>query len=245
VTGHGVATWAGSRSGVSDSGGSMAHRCAHGSPSLWLDRSRRRPRRLVLGVVLPPMEPRPEDLDDAGLAGAIGRGDQAALAEVYRRHGGLVLGLARRVLVDAQQAEEITQEVFLRLWDRSERFDASRGTLRSFLARDAHGRAVERVRSEEARRRREDRHERELGDPGPDAEADAWQQLRSSAVQDALAELSDGERRAITLAYFGGHTYRQVATLLDLPEGTIKSRIRLGLAKLADKLQATGLGTYP
>lgn len=191
------------------------------------------------------MEPLTQELDDARLVDAVGCGDQHALAEVYRRHGDGVYGLARRVLNDPAMAEEITQEVFLRLWDEPHRFDASRGALRSFLLRQAHSRAVERVRSEEARRRREDRVDREASPQVLDVEAQALDGLSNQAVADALASLSEGERQAIVLAYFGGHSYRDVALRLDLPEGTVKSRIRLGLAKLADRLQAAGHGTQP
>jgi RNA polymerase sigma-70 factor (ECF subfamily) len=191
------------------------------------------------------MEPQLKDLDDASLVAAVGRSDERALQELYERHGPAVYGLARRVLVDPDRAEEVVQEVFLRLWNEPERFDPSRGKLRSYLNRQAHSRAVERVRSEEARRRREERHDRENLDPTYDVEVEAWALIRSELVKEALDDLSDGERQAITLAYFGGHTYREVAVMLDLPEGTIKSRIRLGLNKLADRLEATGLGARP
>ena len=188
------------------------------------------------------MEPQLKDLDDASLVAAVARSDELALQELYQRHGAAVYGLARRVLVDPDRAEEVVQEVFLRLWNEPERFNPTRGQLRSFLNRQAHSRAVERVRSEEARRRREERHDRENVGPAYDVEIEAWELIRSELVKEALDELSDAERQAITLAYFGGHTYRDVAVMLDLPEGTIKSRIRLGLGKLADKLDATGLG---
>jgi RNA polymerase sigma-70 factor (ECF subfamily) len=189
------------------------------------------------------MDPTDDELDDADLVDAIGRRDEQALAEVYRRHGDAVYGLARRVLNHPSMAEEITQEVFLRLWDQPDRFDAERGALRSFLLRQAHGRAVERVRQEEARRRREERVDREARPELPDVERQAISGLSNREVADALAALSEGEREAIVLAYFGGHSYREVAVHLDLPEGTVKSRIRLGLAKLADRLDASGFGT--
>lgn len=188
------------------------------------------------------MDLRLDELDDADLVTAVARSDQLALQELYTRHGAAVYGLARRVLVDAERAEEVVQEVFLRLWNEPGRFDPARGALRSFLNREAHSRAIERVRSEEARRRREERHERERAEPPRDVEVEAWELIRSALVKEAMAELSEGERQAITLAYYGGRTYREVAVELDQPEGTIKSRIRIGLTKLADKLEATGLG---
>jgi len=191
------------------------------------------------------MDPLNHELDDARLIDAITRGEQHALAEAYRRHGDSVYGLTRRVLVDGAMAEEVTQEVFLRLWEEPHRFDPDRGALRSFLLRQSHSRAVERVRSEEARRRREDRVDRETVPARPDVEQQAMAGLSSDALADALATLSPGEREAIVLAYFGGHSYRDVAIRLDLPEGTVKSRIRLGLAKLADRLEASELGMNP
>jgi RNA polymerase sigma-70 factor (ECF subfamily) len=190
------------------------------------------------------MRPDRQDLDDATLVTAVGESDQLALKELYRRHGPALQGLARRVLVDADRADDVVQEVFLRLWNEPERFDPARGALRSYLYRQTHSRAVERVRSEEARRRREERHDREKAEAAYDVEVEAWALIRSELVKEALAQLAEGERDAITLAYFGGHTYREVATMLDLPEGTVKSRIRLGLNKLADRLEATGLGAH-
>lgn len=191
------------------------------------------------------VDPLTDELDDARLVSAVCRGDQNALADIYRRHGDGVFALVTRVLKDRAMAEEVTQEVFLRLWNEPERFDVQRGALRSFLLRQAHSRAVERVRSEEARRRREDRVDREAVVVGPDVEQQALAGLGSDAVTEALASLSSAEREAIVLAYFGGHSYREVAARLDLPEGTVKSRIRLGLAKLADRLEASGLGSQP
>jgi RNA polymerase sigma-70 factor (ECF subfamily) len=191
------------------------------------------------------MDPLNHELDDARLIEAVLGRDQQALAEVYRRHGDGVFGLTRRVLADGAMAEEVTQEVFLRLWDEPHRYDPDRGALRSFLLREAHSRAVERVRSEEARRRREDRVDRENVPTPPDVEQQALDDLSSEALTEALGTLSEGERQAIVLAYFGGNSYREVALRLDLPEGTVKSRIRLGLAKLADRLDATGLGMHP
>lgn len=182
-----------------------------------------------------------QDASDAALVVAIGRWQQDALAEVYRRHGGAVFHLARNVLSDASRAEEIVQEVFLRLWNSPERFDPDRGSLRSFLLVQAHARSVDVVRSDVARRDREDRMSREAATAGYDLEHEALDLVVGEHVKDALAALSDGERRAIELAYFGGHTYREVARVLGEPEGTVKSRIRSGLVRLRGALDAAGV----
>jgi RNA polymerase sigma-70 factor, ECF subfamily len=191
------------------------------------------------------MERRPEDLDDAELVRVILDGDARALEEVYARHGAAVYGLARRVLADNERAEDVVQEVFLRLWNQPERFDPQRGALRSFLNRETHSRAIERRRSDSARYAREERHDRERVEPAYDLEAAALDTIRSESMRSAIAELSDGERAAIAMAYFGGRTYREVAIELGQPEGTIRSRIRLGLNKLAGKLEASGMRATP
>jgi len=183
-----------------------------------------------------------ESMSDNALVVAVARFDEEALRVLYDRHGRAVFGLARRLLGDAARAEELLQDVFVRLWQRPERFDAGRGELRGFLLRETHGRAVDRLRSDAARTRREDRHQREQIDHAADIEREVWDIIRTEKMKDAIATLSPGERDAIMLAYFDGYTYREVAVRLGEPEGTIKSRIRLGLKKLADKLEATGLG---
>lgn len=189
------------------------------------------------------MERRPGDASDTALIVAVGRGDQQALAELYRRHAGVVLGMARRIIAERAQAEDVVQDVFVRLWERPERFDPDRGSLRAFLVRDAHGRAVDRLRSDQARHRREERHERTTtGEGHIDLDREVWNLVRSEKVRTAIADLAPGEREAILLAYYGGFTYREVATLIGAPEGTVKTRIRSGLQKLAGKLDAAGLG---
>jgi RNA polymerase sigma-70 factor (ECF subfamily) len=179
---------------------------------------------------------------DAALVVAIGRWREDALAEVYRRHGGAAFALALRLLNDRQLAEEVLQEVFLRLWNTPERFDPERGSLRSYLLAQTHGRAVDLLRSETARRRREEREARESTAFGADIEREVIDLTVSEKVKEVVAGLPADERKAIELAYFGGHTYRQVAVLLDAPEGTVKSRIRSGLRRLRTDLAEAGVG---
>lgn len=173
---------------------------------------------------------------DAQLVIAVSRFDQAALAELYRRHASPLYGLARRLLVDRTLAEEVVQEVFLRLWDRPERYDPERGSLRSFLLAQCHGRAVDLLRSEIARRSREERDADGNRASGPDVELEVLDMTIATQVRAALAVLTPPEKDAIELAYLGGHTYRQVADMLGEPEGTVKSRIRSGLRKMRHQL---------
>ena len=175
------------------------------------------------------------------LAARIQAGDEAALADAYQRYSGLVFGVARSVLRDDAMAEEVTQEVFIFLWEHPDRFDPARGTMRSWIGMLAHRRSVDRVRSEVRRTRTETR----VAPPEPVTRAQAevddevartWV---AGHVRDALEQLPSEQRDAIVLAYYGGRTFRQVAVELAIPEGTAKSRLRLGLAKLADLLGST------
>lgn len=183
------------------------------------------------------------EASDAALVVAIGRWRQDALAEAYRRHAGAVFALARRLLGEPGGAEEVVQEVFLRLWHAPDRFDAERGTLRSYLLAQAHGRAVDRLRSDTARRRREEREARETAESGYDLEHEVADLATAEHVRAALRALPQPERRAIELAYFAGYTYKEVAALLGEPEGTVKSRIRSGLRRLRGDLAEVG-GTW-
>ncbi len=178
------------------------------------------------------------DAADSALVVAIGRWREDALAEAFRRHAGAVHGLARRILGDGAAAEEVVQEVFLRLWRDPDRFDPSRGSLRSYLLAQSHGRAVDIQRADSSRRRREERDARRQGDGGYDIEHEVWDLAVAEQVQQAMRTLPETERRAIELAYFGGYTYREVAALLEQPEGTVKSRIRSGLQRLRGHLTA-------
>jgi RNA polymerase sigma-70 factor (ECF subfamily) len=179
--------------------------------------------------------------DDVGLVIAIARYNGDAFAEAYRRHAGAVFALAQRLLWERALAEELVQETFLRLWEHPDRFDQARGSLRSFLLMDAHARGVDRIRSDSRRREREERTARAAVVADYDLDLEAYDLDVAEQVREVMATLSEGERRAIELAYFGGHTYREVARILGEPEGTIKSRIRTGLMRLRTQLLDRGI----
>jgi len=166
--------------------------------------------------------------------------DPSALSDLYDQFGSYVFGLAARVIGDRHAAEDVTQEVFLSLWERPEVFEPSRGRLRTFLGTLAHRRAVDLVRREEARRRRAAR-EAATTTPIPDVGELAVAIVTAEEVRAEVSRLPSEQRAAIELAYFGGRTYRQVAEELGIPEGTAKSRMRLGLGRIAQALEARGV----
>jgi len=178
---------------------------------------------------------------DASLVARIAVGDERALRTVYERYSPLVYGLARRVTASTAYAEEITQEVFVYLWQNPDRFDAERGTLRAFLGAMTHRRSVDEVRRNTRRVAREDR----VGQDASNLDVlDIGEGIERSQtaerVRAAVLSLPEQQREAVLLAYFGGCTFRQVAERLSIPEGTAKSRLRLGLGKLAGLLEGLG-----
>lgn len=161
-------------------------------------------------------------------------GDDRALAAAYDQHADVVFGLARRVTRDEQLAGEITQDVFTYLWELPGRVDLARGSLRSYLAVVTHRRAVDAIRRNERRMRIEAAAAPHEYEDGPEDEVVAaatvsWQHDR---LVHALAELPSEQRRAVELAYYDGLSYKQVARTLGIPEGTVKSRLRLAMARL-------------
>jgi RNA polymerase sigma-70 factor (ECF subfamily) len=177
---------------------------------------------------------------EALLVARIAAGDDGALASLYDRFAALVHGIAFRVTCERGLAEEVVQDVFTALWERPGAFDPERGSVRTWLATLAHRRAVDRVRaSERARRRELASATADVADVDVAAEGEAADlSARLWAAVDALPE---DQRDAVRLAYAEGRTYREVAGLLGIPEGTAKSRLRLGLQKLAGVLGAQEL----
>ena len=170
---------------------------------------------------------------DNALVERLRAGDTEAMSTVATRHRSAVRAAANRI-VDAHAADDVAQDVLLRLWLRPSRFDPSRGSLRAFLVKDATGRALDRLRSDGARSRRErrDRPVEERAQPDDLLLA----RCQSDTVRAALLAIPKAERVAILLAFYGSLPYRTVAIVLCVPEGTTKTRIRSGLRRLATTL---------
>ena len=163
--------------------------------------------------------------------------DESALRQAIDLYGDAVYGMARRVLVDQSLAEEVAQDTFLALWRRPGAFDPSRGSLQGFLAGIARNKAIDAVRKEESARRSRDALIAEAEEPSTIPRGDEYLDERYEMLA-ALRELSEVQREAIVLAYFGGRTYREVAEELGIPEGTAKTRLRDGLIRLRQVLEA-------
>jgi len=165
----------------------------------------------------------------------VARGDQKAFEQVYDRLAGPVYGLIRKVVRDPAQSEEVAQEVLLEVWRSASRFDPARGSATSWVMTIAHRRAIDRVRSASAEAQRDHKSAAAAAVLSPDEVADAVEaSLDRERVRRCLNSLTELQRESITLAYYGGYTYRQVAGLLNVALGTIKTRIRDGLIRMRD-----------
>ena len=179
-------------------------------------------------------------VDLEGLLERVSRGDTAAFEELYERVAGSVFGIIRRVLRDPAQSEEVAQEVLVEIWRSASRFDRARGTATTWIHTMAHRRAIDRVRAAQASHDREERVAVRDHQPAYDVVAEAVvTRLEQEQVRQCLESLTDLQRESVTLAYYGGYSYSEVAGLLDAPLGTVKTRMRDGLIRLRDCLGVT------
>ncbi|SNS48671.1 RNA polymerase sigma-70 factor, ECF subfamily [Geodermatophilus pulveris] len=176
----------------------------------------------------------------ADLVLRIRAGDRRAVDDLYDRYSRPAFSLARRVLGDDVLAEDVVQDVFLSVWRDPGAFDAARGSFSSWLMAMVHHKAVDAVRREESQRRRQGRAEDELTLAEPtatrDVEDEAWSRVVSEQVRGALGSLPAAQREALTLAYYGGYTQREVAALTSTPLGTVKTRMLAGMRRLREEL---------
>jgi RNA polymerase sigma-70 factor (ECF subfamily) len=172
--------------------------------------------------------------DAEQLLGRVGRGDEQAFAALYDLLGAAVYGLARRVVRDPARAEEIAQEVFIQVWQSAARFDPSRGSAKGWVLTLAHRRAVDAVRHDQAATNRENRYDWSSGPDFDEVEETVSTTLEHEQVRRCLDGLTELQREAVNLAYYNGHTYAEVAQVLDTNPATIKTRIRDGLVRLRD-----------
>ena len=171
------------------------------------------------------------------LLARVGRGDRHAYQALYDQAVGAVYGSVRRVLRNSALAEEVAQEVMLELWRLAPRFDPQRGSAAAWIITMARRRAIDRVRSEQAAAdRAEALSHLEEATPFDVVSESVIEQDEQARIRARLASLTDLQREAIEMAFVGGRTYREVAEALDLPLGTVKTRIRDGLLRLADAM---------
>jgi len=179
----------------------------------------------------------PAALEDAELLQRVGAGDEDAIEALYERYGGSCYRLARRILDDAQLAEDVVQQVFLALWQGSG-YDPRRGAVSTWLLSVTHHKAVDVVRREGTRRRRTTSDQtlldRASGGPGPEDES--WARWRAERTRDALRSLPAEQREVLLLAYYGGYTQREIADMTGLPLGTVKSRTLGAMRRMRDRL---------
>ncbi|MEA2447005.1 MAG: polymerase sigma-70 factor, subfamily [Actinomycetota bacterium] len=176
--------------------------------------------------------------EDAALAERLLVRDEAALRTAIDAYGDVVYGMARRIVIEPSLAEEVAQDTFLALWRRPGAFDSARGSLQAFLAGIARNKAIDLVRREESLRRTKDSLLAEAEQASEEVVLNERVEERQEVLA-ALRGLTEVQREAIVLAYFGGRTYREVAVELDIPEGTAKTRLRDGLIHLRELITSS------
>ncbi|MEP6481816.1 MAG: sigma-70 family RNA polymerase sigma factor [Rhodoglobus sp.] len=167
----------------------------------------------------------------------VANGDKRAFAELYDLMSPRVFGLIRRVLRDQAQSEEVAQEVFLEIWQTAARFDSNKGGASTWIFTMAHRRAVDRVRSSQSSRNRDTRIGIRDYSPDYDHVAETIEtRIEHERVEQAMSRLTELQRQAVSLAYYGGYSHSEVAEMLSVPIGTVKTRLRDGMIRLRDEL---------
>ena len=196
--------------------------------------------RVTMGAVTRPARPPEGSSPDADILRRIVAGDPGAVDDLYDRFRRPAFSLARRILADDTLAEDVLQDVFLSVWRDPGAFDGRRGSFASWLMSMFHHKAVDSVRREESQRRRRTLAEDDLALQAPmstrDVEEEAWVRSEAERVRTALGDLPDPQREALTLAYYGGYTQREVAALTGAPLGTVKTRMLAGMRRLKEGL---------
>jgi RNA polymerase sigma-70 factor (ECF subfamily) len=167
----------------------------------------------------------------------VARGDQAAFGELYDQVAPRVLGLVKRLLIDHSQSEEVTQEIFLEIWQTASRYEASRGGALTWIMTMAHRRAVDRIRASQAGRDRDTKIGIRDLEVAFDHVAETVEvRIEHERVEKAMTRLTELQRQAVSLAYFGGYSHSEVADMLHVPLGTVKTRLRDGMIRLRDEM---------
>jgi RNA polymerase sigma-70 factor (ECF subfamily) len=174
-------------------------------------------------------------LADENLISFVGQGDAEAFTILYDRHGRAAFSLAYRVMGERQAAEDLVQDAFLKLWRSATSFRPERGSVRTWILSIVHNRGIDQLRSQVSRRRTQDKIEASAPRSQPsEAFAEAWRNSQRDQVREAMNTLPPEQLKILELAYFSGYTHVQISGLLDVPLGTMKGRMRLGLKKMRD-----------
>ena len=168
-------------------------------------------------------------------------GNSDAFAVLYDRHGRSAYSLAYRMMGERQAAEDLVQDVFLRLWRSTSSYRADRGSVRTWILTIVHNRGVDQLRSLSSRRRTQDKVEASAETSQPsEAFTETWRNSQKDEVREALKTLPPEQLKILEMAYFSGYTHVEIAQMMDLPLGTVKGRMRLGLKKIKDYFDAKG-----
>jgi len=174
-------------------------------------------------------------LGDEDLMSLMEGGDEEAFAALYDRHSRAAYSLSYRMMGDRQAAEDLTQDAFLKVWRSAGGYRSDRGSVRTWILSIAHNRGIDQIRSSASRRRTQDRVEQSAPRSQPsEAFAETWRNRQREQIREALNTLPEDQLKILELAYFSGYTHVEISNLMDLPLGTVKGRMRLGLKKIRE-----------